>query len=536
MAKDAKPERSDDLMVIRNIDGSIFYEGPRIPIEEALRMNAIEGHLVMGVDLSGQDLRRADLGGLGFKDVDFSGATLSGSRAMNVTFDACDFSGVKAKGMQASNARFINSDFTPLHGHNPNFAGADLDNAFFCGSILDRVHFDHANMTLARFASVSAKGVSFEHCDLSGSEHYLTRYSGCSFCEANLAATASDGSGIEAPETTSGTVSSGNDYRDAQVPDGSAFALDRGMEKSFSHARKLAELGAGVAMTMVLKSAAAKMAISIPQLAWLLSLPCATWFVTKAREWLSKKLTKLARDTAGQGVMGLRKVVQPLVMHAARRIGNVQDLFVVLASGNCRKALTKAFRIGPHGSRGPVSAIIHALAGDAHIVVCDARGLRRALTWLEHSFLAGERLASDVVLLRDEIQERGPTAIRFHAGGGMAAVFVDADGHARVRRRCADEVRSRLELAMLERYRKRSPEAIESIRDAVETRHEFILTYVRQVLGEVPPGFDPDCLGGFLRELDRRAVDAPPSVEDRGSRTKRGGPLPTPVAVGTFPH
>ncbi|HKW44556.1 MAG TPA: pentapeptide repeat-containing protein [Candidatus Eremiobacteraceae bacterium] len=108
-----------------------------------------------GCDLSGKDLRNADLHGLRLSGDDMSRADLRGANLRGTNFEGVDLSG----------ARFDNADLT-----NAQFSGTDLKGASWTGAKLDGLQLQGVAIDAAMLHSGQAKRLlnSCQGCDMAG--------------------------------------------------------------------------------------------------------------------------------------------------------------------------------------------------------------------------------------------------------------------------------------------------------------------------------------------------------------------------------
>jgi uncharacterized protein YjbI with pentapeptide repeats len=130
----------------------------------------------IGLDLSGQDLARAQLAGAFFERCFFS----------ETDFTAADLSGTRWLSCRAGSANFRSATLTEAR-----FERCDLNNTCWQRGKLAHVVFEGCKLTGANFSDVSALGLSFADCllnsaMLSGISFYKSELHSLDFSEANL--------------------------------------------------------------------------------------------------------------------------------------------------------------------------------------------------------------------------------------------------------------------------------------------------------------------------------------------------------------
>lgn len=137
-----------------------------------------------GCDLSGKDLRNADLHGITLTGDDLSGADLRGANLRSTVITGVDL----------SNARLDGADL-----RNAVFTGSDIDGATFAGAKTDGIKLVGMQVTNSILASTSARAIlgSCAGCDLSGLDLHGRDLHGITFDGADMHGTDLRGANLQ---------------------------------------------------------------------------------------------------------------------------------------------------------------------------------------------------------------------------------------------------------------------------------------------------------------------------------------------------
>jgi uncharacterized protein YjbI with pentapeptide repeats/beta-lactamase regulating signal transducer with metallopeptidase domain len=167
-----------------------------------------------GVNLSGTDLRDAKLDGARFTGVNLNGARLDGASLVNAHFVGTDINGISLRGantagLTMTGVSLASFDFRNLqvrdllsHCVGCNLAGANLSNLDLHGIKIAGANFQDANLRGVNLSGAQLDGSCFQNANLHGANLRNASFSGASF----------DGADLSGADTT-GAIFTGVDLR-----------------------------------------------------------------------------------------------------------------------------------------------------------------------------------------------------------------------------------------------------------------------------------------------------------------------------------
>ena len=402
-------------------------------------------------DLREARLDKAEISGSLFRGCDMRGAVLAHAAAELTCFIECDLSGVEATGLRGRLSLFERCKLG-VHGIDPaRFPGADLARATLRGSRLDGAVLDKATLCEADLTQVRAMDSSFRGAEMQGALFTGARIRRCDLTGADLrhgasplmrrsAARLDRAVGMEASDNTYGWEVPGEVRKRLAAEIRAALAGETGWSGAGEALRRVragfgedrldqtvgafrrdrvanllsgwASLGVGMGASTIL----GWQAVTLMQ--GFVSTGVAAGLVLGAASLFGSKAKDLVQGAVAAGTLALKRHAAPMVEQAVRRGTALSDLVVVAWRGQ-----------GPDGALARALAaggIASALTGDLRVAVCDSAGFDKAMAWMRAAVASPGSLSGDVVLLRRDGGGSGPVALRFHAAGGMTAVYPDA--------------------------------------------------------------------------------------------------------------
>ncbi|MBF0371761.1 MAG: pentapeptide repeat-containing protein [Magnetococcales bacterium] len=131
-------------------------------VETLCRVNGSREQTEYSIDLSGTDLREANL-----SQVKLTGATLSRTNLTKADLCGADFRWAKLRYVKLSEALLLNTNFSGSSLEEAEFIGAHLNSAQFNGAHLSGAKFSFAKLIGADFDGADMTGASLIHTDLS---------------------------------------------------------------------------------------------------------------------------------------------------------------------------------------------------------------------------------------------------------------------------------------------------------------------------------------------------------------------------------
>jgi uncharacterized protein YjbI with pentapeptide repeats/beta-lactamase regulating signal transducer with metallopeptidase domain len=158
-----------------------------------LRNADLRGTKLTGVDLSHADLRGAVLDGSTWSGVDLSHARLDGASLVNVSFSGVDIEGITLTGAHTDGLRMTGVSLSGMDLHALNVralldscTGCDLAGADLHGLDLHGIHLIGADLQNANLRGANLSGAQFTGADLEGADLRGARIDGASFTGADI--------------------------------------------------------------------------------------------------------------------------------------------------------------------------------------------------------------------------------------------------------------------------------------------------------------------------------------------------------------
>ena len=160
--------------------------------EQSTQIVIEAGETYRKLDLSGRDLRRADLEGTTFVDCVLARAILLGARCNAARFERCDLSGARLAGCNLFGAVFNECKLLGVDAHDGvtltgiSFANCNLDYALFRGVSLRKMRIDACSFRDADFSHADLREATFSACELSGVDITAARFQHTDLRGSNL--------------------------------------------------------------------------------------------------------------------------------------------------------------------------------------------------------------------------------------------------------------------------------------------------------------------------------------------------------------
>ncbi len=145
-------------------------------IAEVQKSRTLEGVAIAYLDLSGLDLKRANMRGFTARNCEFNQADLSESRMDMATFECCNFLSANLQQIYAVGATLTTCIFAHANLSHANLLSANLTNSSFEGAILREARFGLAPFIVVpgignrKRHATQITGADFDGADLTGIE------------------------------------------------------------------------------------------------------------------------------------------------------------------------------------------------------------------------------------------------------------------------------------------------------------------------------------------------------------------------------
>lgn len=416
-------------------DGEVLYEDTAPSKKELIVRLVREGKSLANADLHKCDLSYCDISNGDFSGADLTDANMKGAIAGGLTiFQDAILDGVRAEGMSGRRAVFMGASVKPSESGDPTFAGAILTYSVWDEAQIQKATFDGAGLTGSRFRRAKVHRSSFRKAWFSNVDHAAAEYLENNMAEARMTprAVAHRIPAASIPDQTRGTVAIGNTYGKTRL-DGTLAAfkrdrflgrLERGVCWSVSTAAILA--GTGVIDDIAAQDTWREAFGSLAGTGF------AFLMVATGANLVLERMSDKVKDV----IHGSLTAIQRFVRTQAARINALgrltKDYAVVFLTGPGREFVAHALTSESNGEPAALSHQRHQRLAGCSVILATRDRIARCLQMIGNA--ANDKAAANhdhLVIRRNPGIDDLPTAIKYHADGGVTGFWSHADGSVR---------------------------------------------------------------------------------------------------------
>jgi len=424
-------------ITIKDVDGNVLYDtksyARKFDTRKAFIQQLVTDKKSLArADLSGANLSHLKLDLACFDGADLSGANLTGTSCRHASFVGADMRGIVAPGLWADRANFKSANLGRLLSERKQpekpvltrsiLAGAILSFGNFDGAILDHADFSDAGLSSSTMIGVSARKADFRKARLHNVDWSHSSVTSCIFDEAEMTPTLKV-SEQHLPDRTREATIIGNSLKNAQVGVGNAgFKRDAVVGTCASWA-----IWGGVTLGFIVGGAHIPVDADLDIFQKVLGQGMGLLAVTTAASMVKERISDTIKDKLTEFGDWSNLKVRSFLKGLARRGTAIGSLAVAFVSSGHSHALVGAIKQSS-GKKG-IANLGTVLGGKVEVIVCNRKRLARALTRLSETLSNRGTPRSNVVLVRQGMDDlAAPRAIVHGTDGSVVAVWRDAAG------------------------------------------------------------------------------------------------------------